>query len=80
MEDVRKEIASMRQALKGKALNTFDELIQRVDHPFTVGVMAWLLLNKFKPPQMEMFDGSKDPLDHLEAYKTYMSLQVALMR
>lgn len=26
---------------------------------------------------MDMFDGSKDPLDHLEAYKTHMSLQAA---
>lgn len=77
MKGVRKEMASMRQALKGKTPATVDELIQKADHPFTSGVMAWPLPNKFKPPQMEMFDGSKDPLDYLEAYKTYMSLQVA---
>lgn len=27
---------------------------------------------------MEMFDGGKDPLDHLEAYKMHMNLQATL--
>lgn len=39
--------------------------------------MARPLPNKFKPPQMEMFDDSTDPLDHLEAYKNHMNLQEA---
>lgn len=26
---------------------------------------------------MEMFDGGRDPMDHLEAYKIHMNLQVA---
>lgn len=39
--------------------------------------MARLFSDKFKPPQMEVFDGGKDPLDHLKAYKTYISLQAA---
>lgn len=77
MENVRKEMASMKEVLKGKAPATIDELIQRADHPFTIEIMARSLPDKFKPPQMEMFDEGKDPLDHLEAYKTYMSLHAA---
>lgn len=77
MEDVRREMALMRESLKGKASVTVDELIERTDHPFASEVMARPLLDKFKPPQMEMFNGDKDPLDHLEAYKPYMNLQVA---
>lgn len=76
MEDVRKEMATMREALKGKAPATVNELIQKMD-PFTIKVMARPLLDKFKPPQMEVFDSGKDPLDHLESYKTYMSIQMA---
>ena len=26
-------------------------------------------------PQVEAYDGSKDPLDHLESFKTHMHLQ-----
>lgn len=65
---------TMREALKGKAPTTVDTLIQRMDHPFTLEVMARPLPDKFRPSQMEMFDGYKDPLDHLEAYKTHMNL------
>lgn len=45
-----------------------------MDHPFTLEIMAQPLPDKFKPSQMEMFDSYKDPLDHLEAYKTHMNL------
>lgn len=74
MEDVRNKMATMKEALKGKALTTIDKLIQRTNHPFTLEVMARPLPDKFKPPQMEMFDGAKDPLEHLEVYKMHMNL------
>lgn len=74
MKDVRREMVTIKKAIKGKALATIEELIQRIDHPFTLEVMAQPLLDKFKQPQMEMFEGGKDPLDHLEAYKSYMNL------
>lgn len=77
MKDVRREMATMKESLQEKAPTTIDELIQRTNHPFTPKVMARPLPEKFKPPQMEMFDGGKDPLDHLEAYKTHMNLQAA---
>lgn len=80
MENVRREMKTIKEAIKGKALTTVDELIERTDHPFTLVVMARLLPDKFKPPQIEMFDGGRDPLDHLEAYKTHMNLQHPPMR
>lgn len=30
---------------------------------------------KFKVPQMDPYDGSFDPIDHIETYKAHMSLQ-----
>lgn len=74
MEDVKKEMTTMREALKGKASAIIDKLIQRTYHPFTSEVMTRHLPNKFKLLQTKMFNSSKDPLDHLEAYKTHMNL------
>lgn len=77
MKDVRSEMTTIKEADKGKVPAMVDELIQRMNHPFTLEVMAQPLPNKFKPPQMEMFDNTWDPLNHLEAYKTHMNLQAA---
>lgn len=77
MGDVRRKMGTMKEALKRKALTTIDELIKRIDHLFTLEVMARPLPNKFKLPHMKMFNGGKDTLDHLKAYKTHMNLQVA---
>lgn len=74
MDDVRREMATMKEAIKGKAITTVNELIQRTNHPFTLEAMAQSLPGKFKSPQMEMFDGTLDPLNHLEAYKTHVNL------
>ena len=37
-----------------------------------------LFLTKFRMPQVEAYDGSKDLLDHLETYNTLMHLQGVL--
>ena len=39
-----------------------------------VGVLHFPLLAKFRMPQIEAFDGTKDPVDHLNTYKTQMEL------
>uniref|UniRef100_A0A2N9H5N8 Uncharacterized protein n=1 Tax=Fagus sylvatica TaxID=28930 RepID=A0A2N9H5N8_FAGSY len=45
------------------------------DSPFTKMVISFPLPSKFRMPSLEIFDGSKDPLDHLESFKTVMCLQ-----
>lgn len=67
----------MNEAIKGNTPTTIDMLIQRIDHPFTLEVMDQPLPGKFKPPQMEMFDGTQDPLDHLKADEMHINLQAA---
>lgn len=61
--------------MKGKTLATVDYLVHRTDLPFSSGVMSCSLPPKFKIPQMEALNGTKDPLDLLETYKTLMHLQ-----
>lgn len=62
------------EALQGKTLFTVEALVQMNDHPFFIMVMSHPLPKRFGIPQMEPFDGSKDPFNHLETYKTLILL------
>ena len=68
----------MMNALKGRVSNDFDELVHRMDSPFTALVTSCPLYVKFRMLQIEVYNGSKDPLDHLESFKTFMHLQGVL--
>ena len=50
------------------------ELIQQTDQPFTAQVTSCPLPVKFQMPQVETYNGPRDPLDHLELFKTFMHL------
>jgi len=50
-------------------------MIKRTDSPFTTSVLECPLPPKFFIPQLEVYDGTKDPLDHIRAFKTILSLQ-----
>ena len=52
-----------------------DNLVHRTNSPFTMSVNSFPLPSKFLMPQIESYDGAKDPLDHLESFKTLMHLQ-----
>lgn len=43
---------------------------------YSTKVMFMPILPKFKVPQMELYDGSQDPVDHLENFKPHMTLHV----
>ena len=65
----------MMNALKGRVSSDLDNLIIRTDSPFTAFVNSFPLPHKFHMPQINSYDGVKDPLDHLETFKTLMHLQ-----
>ena len=62
-------------ALKGRVSNDLDDLVNRIDSPFTTSVNSFPLPQKFRMPQIKSYDRVKDPLDHLETFKTLMHLQ-----
>ena len=62
-------------ALRGRATSDLDELVHRMDLPFTALVTSFPFPPKFRMPQVEAYNGSKDPLDHLESFKALMHLQ-----
>ena len=48
--------------------------MQQIESPFTAEVLHYPLPAKFRMPQVETFDGVKDPIDHLNTYKNQMEL------
>ena len=62
-------------ALKGQVSSDLDDLVNKTDSPFTISVNSFPLPQKFRMPQIESYDEVKDPLDHLETFKTLMHLQ-----
>ena len=55
--------------------NDLDELVHWMDSPFTTPVTSFPFSSKFLMSQIVAYDGSKDPLDHLQSFKTLMHLQ-----
>ena len=75
MQAIKEQMEVMMNALKGRVSNDLDDLVNRTDSPFTTTVNSFPLPNKFCMPNMDSYDGVKDPLDHLETFKTLMHLQ-----
>ncbi|XP_058183967.1 uncharacterized protein LOC131301614 [Rhododendron vialii] len=72
---MQNQIEGLMKHVKAQTPATVEELVQNTDSPFTPEVMRRPLPRKFKMPQLEIFNGSTDPLDHLETYKSLMHLQ-----
>ena len=64
----------MKEAVKGRAPISMDALVQQTESPFIAGVLHFPLPAKFRMLQVETFDGTRDPIDHLNTYKNQMEL------
>ena len=64
----------MKEVVRGRAPDTMDTLVQQTESPFTAEVLHFPLPVKFRMPQVEAFDGVRDPVDHLNTYKNQMEL------
>ena len=64
----------MKEAVKGRAPVSMDALVQQNESPSTAEVLHFPLPTKFKMSQIETFDRTKDPIDHLNTYKNQMEL------
>ena len=67
--DIQQEISHMKVEVKGQTPVSMDALVQQIKSPFTTRVLHFPLPTKFIMPQIETFDGTKDPIDHLNTYK-----------
>ena len=73
VEAIRKELDEVRSAMK-TAINP-GGMLKETSSPFTTKLLECPLPLKFKLPQLEVYDGMKDPLDHIGASKTILDLQ-----
>ena len=64
----------MKEVVKGRASDSMHTLVQQTESLFTAEVLHFPIPTKFRMPQIEAFDGTKDPVDHLNTYKNQMEL------
>ena len=57
-----------RNDIKEKIERSVDRLVKATDSPFTTAVLECPVLSKFRLPQLEPFNGLKDPQDHLNTF------------
>ena len=65
---MKEQMKVTMNALKGQVSNDLDDLVNRIDSPFTTSVNSFPLAQKFCMPQIESYNGVKDPLD--QTFKT----------
>uniref|UniRef100_A0A2N9GP36 RNase H type-1 domain-containing protein n=1 Tax=Fagus sylvatica TaxID=28930 RepID=A0A2N9GP36_FAGSY len=74
LKEMREQMKEMKSQVKAKAAKNLDMLVHRSESPFTKRIDEFPLPAKFKVPQLETFDGFKDPLDYLDSFRTIMRL------
>ena len=75
LREMRKEMDKLRSIIKEKTYRSLDLMVTKTDSPFFMAVLECMVPSKFCLPQLKPFDGLKDPLDHLNTFKTTLGLQ-----
>ena len=75
LREMKKQIRDMKNSLKAKAARNLDNFIHRADSPFIPRIANFPLPSRFKVLLLENFNGTKEPFDYLEAFKTIMQRQ-----
>ena len=73
-KSLQQELSRVKEVVRGRAPDTMDTLVQQTESSFTAEVLHFPLPVKFRMPQVEAFDGARDPVDHLNTYKNQMEL------
>ena len=75
LKEMRKEMDEFRNAIREKMDQSLDRIVKKTDSPFTMAVQECPVPSKFRLPQLKPFDRLKNPLDHLNTFKTTLGLQ-----
>ena len=73
-KSLHQELSRVKEVIKGRAPDSMDTLVQQTESPFTAKVLHFPLPAKFRMPQVEAFDGARDPVSNLNSYKNQMEL------
>ena len=68
--NMKKRMDELNNAVKGKGQKNLDGMIKQTASPFTTAMLDLPLPQKFRLPQLDSFDGSKDLLDHINLRKS----------
>ena len=60
----------LRNAIKEKTNWSLYRMIKATDSPFTTAILECPVPSKFWLPQLVLFDGLKDPQDHLNTFRS----------
>ena len=74
LKSMRREMDELKNAMKEKTDKNLDVMVKRAGSPFTLKVLECPLPPKFCLPQLESFNGLRDPLDHITTFKMTLSL------
>ena len=72
MDQMKKAMEEMRDFMR--RTNHVDDLVHKMDSPFTASITSLPLPSKFKMPTLNSYDGTRDPCDHIAMLKTTMHL------
>ena len=61
LQEIRKEMDKLRNTIKENMDRSLDRMIRAIDSSFTMAVLECPVLSKFQLPQLEPFNGLKDP-------------------
>ena len=73
MDQMRKVMDEMRENMR--RANLVEDLVYRIDSPFTASINGHPLPPKYKMPSLDLYEGPRDPFDHIATFKTTMHLQ-----
>ena len=76
MDQTKKVMDEMRENMR--RTNLVEDLVHRIDSPFTASINGHPLPPKFKMPSLDSYDGIRDSFDHIATFKTTMHLQGVL--
>ena len=76
-EEVNRGLQERMQRLEQmvREIGPFDYVTIELEPPFTYDIMVANYPPRFHLPQMESYDGHRDPTEHLELYRTFMEVQ-----
>ena len=78
MQVMKEQMEVIINVLKGRVSSDLDDLVNKTNSSFTIPINSCPLPQKFQMFQFESYDGVKDPLNHLETFKTLMHFQGVL--
>ena len=76
MDQMKKVMEEMKENMR--RANPIEDLVHRTDSPFTASINGHPLPSKFRLPSLDLYDGTRDPFEHIAAFKTIMHLQEVL--